>query len=302
MHCCFDGGPYLGLLTYVFLPLVFVVGLALIPLGAWRHRKLEARARVTHEALRPPLPIIDLNNDRTRGIVLASVFIGLLSTVVLAGATYKAVHVMETVAFSARLPHRDGARTPLPALVAHQAHCADCHLGEGADVRQSKISGSALISVALTLSDADPKPVQATPARETCEAVPLADAPRATSSTSASTSPTTRQQRNQDRDVDEGGGRRCKSSGHPLARRPRRAIRYRAPRSADVVDSMPTPDGIPNLQDRSQPEGKPSAHDGLRRLPNRPAHTFQPLTGFDSALAASHRHRLPFIKREAMRS
>ena len=35
----FHGGPYAGLLSAVLLPLIFVVGLLLIPIGAWLDRR-----------------------------------------------------------------------------------------------------------------------------------------------------------------------------------------------------------------------------------------------------------------------
>ena len=30
----FEGGPYLGILTYLILPMIFVIGLILIPIGS----------------------------------------------------------------------------------------------------------------------------------------------------------------------------------------------------------------------------------------------------------------------------
>jgi hypothetical protein len=170
----FHGGPYLGILTYMVLPMVFVFGLLLIPLGVIRKRRLDAAAAAHHEA-GPRLPIVDLNDDRTRGIVLASVAIGLVSAVILAGATYKGVEVMESVAFCGTACHT--VMQPEYTAFQRSAHsrlrCADCHIGAGADwFVKSKLSGSwQLIAVAFNLYPTPiPSPVHnLRPARETCE-------------------------------------------------------------------------------------------------------------------------------------
>ncbi len=54
----FHGHPYAGILAYLIVPALFVVGLVLIPIGLRRARKRHGRGK--------PLPIIDLNQERTR--------------------------------------------------------------------------------------------------------------------------------------------------------------------------------------------------------------------------------------------
>ncbi len=170
----FHGGPYLGILTYMLLPMVFVFGLALIPLGVMRKSRLDANARAHHTALKR-LPIIDLNDARTRGVVLASIAIGLVSMVLIAGATYKGVEVMESVAFCGTTCHT--VMQPEYTAFQRSSHsklrCADCHIGSGADwFVKSKLSGSwQLVSVAFNLYPTPiPTPVHnLRPARETCE-------------------------------------------------------------------------------------------------------------------------------------
>jgi hypothetical protein len=170
----FEGGPYLGILTYMLLPMLFALGLVLIPIGAWRKRKSDAAARAKHESP-PGLPVIDLNNERTRGIVLASVFVGVVSVVVLVGATYKGVHVMESVAFCGTVCHTvmEPQHTAFQRSSHSKLSCADCHIGSGADwFVKSKISGSwQLVSVAFNLYPRPiPNPVHnLRPARDTCE-------------------------------------------------------------------------------------------------------------------------------------
>jgi len=171
----FQGGAYLGIVTYMLLPMMFAIGLLLVPLGVWRRRKLTSAALAHHEAPPRPLPVIDLNDNRTRGVVLVSVVVGLLSTVLLAGATYKGVHEMETVAFCGTVCHT--VMQPEHTAFQRSAHskitCADCHIGAGADwFVKSKISGSwQLVSVAFNLY---PTPIATPvhdlrPARDTCE-------------------------------------------------------------------------------------------------------------------------------------
>lgn len=171
----FEGGPYLGILTYMLLPMGFAGGLLLIPLGAWRKRKLAAAAASHHEAAPAGLPVIDLNDDRTRGIVVSSVVVGLFSVVLLAAVTYKGVHIMESVPFCGTVCHTvmEPEHTAFLRSNHSRLTCADCHIGAGADwFVKSKISGSwQMISVAFNLY---PKPIASPvhslrPARDTCE-------------------------------------------------------------------------------------------------------------------------------------
>ena len=132
-------------------------------------------ARRTTRALPRGLPIIDLNNERTRGLLIVSVLVGMISTVLIAGATVKGIKEMETVAFCGTVCHT--VMEPEHVAFQRSPHskitCADCHIGAGADwFVKSKISGSwQLVSVAFNLY---PTPVTSPvhdlrPARDTCE-------------------------------------------------------------------------------------------------------------------------------------
>lgn len=170
----FEGGPYLGILTFLVLPMFFALGLALIPLGIWRQRKRAARMAADGEA--PPLfPIIDLNQETTRKSVIVFMVLTLVNILVLAGATYKGVEVMDSNAFCGLACHA----VMQPEHTAHQrsphsrVRCVDCHIGPGADwFVKSKMDGAwQLIAVAL---DIYPRPIQTPlhdlrPARDTCE-------------------------------------------------------------------------------------------------------------------------------------
>jgi nitrate/TMAO reductase-like tetraheme cytochrome c subunit len=168
----FEGGPYLGILTYLVLPMLLVLGLLLVPFGLWLQRRREKKAAATGHA---PLPVIDLNSAKTRGQIAVFTVLTLVLSVVLAGATYKGVHVMESTEFCGQACH--SVMQPEATAHARSPHskvaCADCHIGAGADwFVKSKISGSwQLIAVAFDLY---PKPIPTPvhnlrPARDTCE-------------------------------------------------------------------------------------------------------------------------------------
>src|SRR5687768_4998509 len=57
--------PYFGLLLFVAIPVVFVLGLILIPIGIWRQRRRIAAGRVVDE-----WPVIDLRLPHTRAVMM----------------------------------------------------------------------------------------------------------------------------------------------------------------------------------------------------------------------------------------
>jgi hypothetical protein len=149
----YEGSPYIGLITYLILPVFFVTGLILIPIGILRQRKRAARAAAAGEA--PPIfPIIDLNTENTRKAVIIFMVLTMLNIVVVAGATYKAVDFMDSTAFCGTVCHA----VMQPEHTAHmrsphaRVRCVDCHVGPGADwFVKSKLDG-AWQAVAVTLN------------------------------------------------------------------------------------------------------------------------------------------------------
>ena len=169
----FEGGPYLGILTFLILPMLFVLGLVLIPIGSVLWRRRQKRMPGGEGTLL--LPVFDLNQPKTRRWLLMLVGVTMVNAVVLAGATYKGVEVMESVEFCGLACHS----VMEPEHTAHQlsphsrVSCADCHIGPGADwFVKSKLDGAwQLVAVAFDLY---PRPVPTPlhdlrPARETCE-------------------------------------------------------------------------------------------------------------------------------------
>jgi hypothetical protein len=99
----FQGGPYLGILTYLILPMIFVVGLVLIPVGAVLYRRRLRRSPAGEST--PLMPVFDLNNPKTRHWTMIFLGATMLNIVIVAGATYKGVHVMESVEFCGMACH-----------------------------------------------------------------------------------------------------------------------------------------------------------------------------------------------------
>jgi hypothetical protein len=162
--------PYIGIFTYMVYPALLMLGLLLIPTGAL----LERRRRVRGGEL-PPYPKIDLNNARTRGIVLvlavsSLILMGLISTV-----SYEAYHFTESVTFCGELCHS----VMEPEYTAYQESpharvtCAECHVGPGAGwYVRSKLSGAYQIYSVLFKKYPRPIPTPVEnlrPAQETCE-------------------------------------------------------------------------------------------------------------------------------------
>ena len=169
----FDGGPYLGILTFLVLPALLILGLILIPIGnyLWRRRirGLPEGADVPH------LPVFDLNLAHTRRWLLIFLGITAVNVVILTGALYKGVHYMETTEFCGLACH--SVMEPEHTAHARSPHsrvsCAGCHIGPGADwFVKSKLDGAwQVISVAFDLY---PRPIPTPledlrPARDTCE-------------------------------------------------------------------------------------------------------------------------------------
>lgn len=165
----FHGGPYVGILAYLLLPAVFMVGLVLIPIGVVRQRRREERGEAE-----PGFPVLDFNQGRVRRIATIVVVLTLVNTVILALATYKGVETMESTEFCGQACHA----VMEPEATAHQAFahanvgCVDCHVGPGmTSFVEAKLSGARQVwEVAW---DSYPRPVPTPvhnmrPADETC--------------------------------------------------------------------------------------------------------------------------------------
>ena len=165
-----QGHVYLGLVMYIVLPAIMVLGLLLIPVGMYIQSKRALAQKGTK-----PWPYIDLNIPSHRN----AFFIFALGTTVFLFATavgsYEAFHYTESTEFCGTLCHK----VMKPEYVAYQntAHarvaCVDCHVGSGADwYVRSKLNG--LHQVYSTAFNRYPRPIPTPvknlrPAEETCQ-------------------------------------------------------------------------------------------------------------------------------------
>jgi len=168
------GNPYVGILAFLILPAFFVLGLGLIPIGEAIARRRRRKALASGQPA-PTLPVIDLNQERMRRLVLVVAAATGANLVIMALATYKGVEVMESTEFCGTTCH--SVMSPEHTTYQRSPHarvgCVECHIGPGADwFVKSKLSGSwQLVSVAFNLYPRPiPTPVHSLrPARETCE-------------------------------------------------------------------------------------------------------------------------------------
>ncbi len=172
----FVGSPYLGILAFLVLPAIFIIGLILIPLGIWRQRRAERRAAAQGIEIAPArLPIIDLNSPRTQRVSLLVGALTAANGIIISVATYKGVEVMDSTRFCGDTCHT--VMQPEYTTYRRSPHarvkCVACHIGPGASwFVKSKLSGTwQVIAVIFNLY---PRPIPTPvhnlrPARETCE-------------------------------------------------------------------------------------------------------------------------------------
>jgi hypothetical protein len=164
--------PYLGIVCFLVLPGSFVLGLLLIPLGAWIERRRRAAGKPPSAARWPQ---IDLNDSTQRTTAIIVFGLTMANIVIVSLGAYRGVEYMDSVEFCGQVCH-----TPMqPEFVAHQADahahvkCVDCHVGSGASsFAKAKMSGTRRVFAVMFHSYPRPivaAPAQLLPARETCE-------------------------------------------------------------------------------------------------------------------------------------
>ena len=163
--------PYSGILFFVALPALFVLGLLLMPLGVWwRRRRLRARGELPEQ-----WPRVDLGTPFIRNAILLVAVATVLNVAIVGTASYRGVEYMGSNEFCGTSCHT--VMAPQYTAFVDGPHsrvgCVQCHIGEGASwFVRSKLSGTRqLFAVALeTYSRPIPSPVKhLRPARETCE-------------------------------------------------------------------------------------------------------------------------------------
>jgi nitrate/TMAO reductase-like tetraheme cytochrome c subunit len=163
--------PYMGILLFLLLPGVFVLGLVLMPVGiVLRRRKIKAA-----NALPLHYPALSLNEPTLRKLVTLVLALSFANVVILGAASYQGVGYMDSTQFCGLTCHT--VMAPEYTAYMNSPHsriaCTECHIGEGAGwFVRSKLSGTRqLFAVAFkTYSRPIPSPVKhLRPARETCE-------------------------------------------------------------------------------------------------------------------------------------
>ncbi len=159
--------PYIGIIVFLILPIVFFTGLALIPIGIYLGKR-QIRKGLSEDTF-----------DRKGALQRVAWFLGittLLNVIVGTQITYRAVHHMETPQFCGATCH-----TMSPQFAAYQnsphsrVECVECHVAPGAaGWVSSKTAGlRQLVETALgTYRRPIPSAIESNrlvPATQTCE-------------------------------------------------------------------------------------------------------------------------------------
>ena len=306
--------PYAGIVIFILLPAIFVLGLLLIPLGIWLDRR---RGRIA------PLPsefsLADPNVRRALSFVVVASIINLG---VVSFASFGAVEYSESQAFCGQTCHP----VMRPQFAAHQfgpharVHCVSCHVGPGAGAFLSaKFNGSRQLWLVAshTYHRPIPSPIHNLPPVEgTCESCHWPDRyigdvikvfyEYADDAANSETKSTVR--------LHVGGAVSGTGSGTGIHWHMNRSnvVEYLAedePREKVTYVKSTAPDGRVRefFGDGVNPAdvaGKPLRRMDCTDCHNRAAHTFgtTPERAVDEAIGAGLIDRkIPFIRREAVR-
>ncbi len=163
--------PYTGIVFFLFLPAVFLLGLLLMPVGAlWRRHKLRAAGQLPDE-----YPQIDLRAPTLRRALLLVGGATFLNVGIMGTASYRGIEYMDSVQFCGLTCHTVMAAeyTAYQNSPHQRVACVQCHIGPGAPwFVRSKLSGVRQVFAVTfhTYSRPIPSPVHnLRPARDTCE-------------------------------------------------------------------------------------------------------------------------------------
>ena len=167
-----NSSVYLGLLTYIVLPPFLIIGLILIPLGAWwQHQRVLHGEKQTH-----PKPIvIDLSLSTHQNAIVIFMVGTVVLLIMTAICSYKAYNYTESTQFCGVTCH--GIMKPEYTAHNQSPHerikCVDCHVGSGSNwYVHYKVAGTKML--VKTLDGSYDRPILAPletlrPAKETCE-------------------------------------------------------------------------------------------------------------------------------------
>jgi len=313
-----ETGPYVGILSFIVLPGLFLGGLVLIPAGLWLQNR---------RALKNPeggggdaLPVFDLNDPRIRKGFFIFIALTTLNLAILGVAGYKGIEVMDSTSFCGETCH--SVMEPEHANFIRSPHarvgCVSCHIGPGANwFVKSKLAGSwQLVAVTFNLYPRPiPTPVEnLRPARETCEQCHWPSkfvGDRLKVLTHYEEDEANSEFKNVLL-LRVGGVQGRVSRGIHWHVDPAIKIRYRADEKREKIGDveMTLPDGTVKMFRIAAGEEKGAAKDPAWRTMdcvdchNRPTHIYRmPQDELDGALLAGRIDRsLPFVRREGLRA
>jgi len=163
---------YLGMITYVLLPPFLIIGLILIPWGAWRR---QGRVRKGGASKYPKPLVIDLSLSTHQNVVLIFMVGTMIVLTMTAIGCYKAYNYTESQRFCGVTCHH--IMQPEYTVYAQSPHervkCVECHVGSGVGwYVHYKMAGVRMLLKTIdgTYSRPTPAPVETLrPAKETCE-------------------------------------------------------------------------------------------------------------------------------------
>jgi hypothetical protein len=163
--------PYLGIICFLILPGIFVLGLVLMPIGAI----LQRRRLITAGELPTVYPKVDFSEAVLRRAFAWVAGLTVVNVIIFTTASYQSVSYMDTPQFCGQTCHTvmQPEYTAYLSSPHQRVECVGCHIGPGAGwFVRSKLSGVRQV-FAVTFHTYDrpiPSPVQQLrPARQTCE-------------------------------------------------------------------------------------------------------------------------------------
>jgi hypothetical protein len=162
--------PYFGLVFFIVLPVFFVLGLTLIPIGIVLERRRRAKGLAPHV-----WPKLDLNlQSHQRGVAIIGA-LTIVNLLIVSIAAYRGLEYMDSPTFCGQVchsvmepefvAHHEGPHSPVP--------CVECHIGPGpGGFVKAKLNGTRQVFELMTSSY--PRPVPSPvhnmiPARDTCQ-------------------------------------------------------------------------------------------------------------------------------------
>jgi hypothetical protein len=167
--------PYIALMALLVLPGIFVVGLLLIPLGMWVHRRRTKQIEAGEQPIAREFPVVDFNKATIRRVTLSVAALTIVNILIISLASYEGVVYMDSTQFCGQVCHT--VMQPEYTAYRNSPHsrvaCVECHIGPGAPwFVRSKLSGLGQV-YAVTFNTYErpiPSPVQnLRPSQDICE-------------------------------------------------------------------------------------------------------------------------------------